>query len=74
MADLNHTQDRDSAAAQEYRLRGLGRPLRDGIPHALGENERAIEDYDQDIRLNPEDPFARHYRQIAIGQAGAAGR
>ena len=40
----------------------------------LGEYEGAMEDYDQVIRLRPDDLLVRHDRQIAIERAEAAGR
>ena len=40
----------------------------------LGAYEGAIEDYDQVIRLRPDDPLVRHDRQMAIERAEAAGR
>ena len=43
-----------------------------GVAHMeLGEHRRAVEDFDQFIRLNPDDPFVRHDRQLAIEQAEA---
>ena len=40
----------------------------------LGEYEGVIEDYDQVIRLRPDDLLVRHDRQMAIKRAEAAGR
>ena len=34
----------------------------------------AVEDFDQFMRLNPDDPFVRHDRQLAIEQAEANGQ
>ena len=46
-----------------------------GCAHAeLGEPDKAVRDYDEIIRLNPDDPYVRRDRQLSVEQAEADGR
>ena len=39
----------------------------------LGEADKAVKDYDEIIRLEPDDPSVLHDRQLAVEQAEADG-